>query len=416
MKVKGYLSEALQSLYATKQRTFLALIGIVIGIASVISMVSVGVIVKEEALSQFKELGTDLLTLEKVGGDIPSVDAGDAITSGVEAPFSVPKPLSDVFKLQKIMTIPTNCSTISHIAPFMPAGFGDINCRGRKLGRGVMVGVTESFLDVNKLKIATGRFLSDLDEQARFCVVGDGIAKTIMQLGAASVIGEKIRAGNEVFIVIGVIREVAVGKMRPSDANFSIFTHISNVLRLFKEAQITTVMAQIRPGEKSDSARRQLERFFSPQNSKSGVRITSPEDVIAQMEKQMKMYTLLLGAIGSISLFVGGVGVMNVMLTSVSERRKEIGIRRALGANRFDIMGQYLAETCLLTQLGGLIGIITGVICTRIIAYYAQWHFLLSLEAVLFGVVVSTLVGFFFGVYPARMAALLDPAVALRAD
>lgn len=416
MNMRGYFAEAVQSLYAARLRTSLALIGIIIGIASVIAMVSVGVIVKEEALRQFKELGTDLLTLEKTGGNIPAIDADNAVAGDIKVSFPAPKPSLDVFKLQTLMDIPAHCSAVSLVAPFSPAGFGDMNCRGRKLGRAVMIGVTEAFLEVNKLSVATGRFLSDFDGQTRFCVIGDGVAKMIMQLGAASVVGEKIRIGNEVFTIIGVLHAVTMGKMRPSDTNLSVFTHISTILRIFKEARITTVMVKIRSGEKPENARRQLEHFFSFGGDTSGIRITSPEDVVAQMEKQMQMYTWLLGVIGSISLFVGGIGVMNVMLVAVSERRREIGIRRALGASRFDIMGQYLVETCLLTQFGGLVGIVVGVICTRIIAYYAGWQFLLSLEALLLGVVVSSLVGLFFGVYPARMAASLDPAVALRAE
>ena len=118
----------------------------------------------------------------------------------------------------------------------------------------------------------------------------------------------------------------------------------------------------------------------------------------------------------SISLIVGGVGVMNVMLVSVTERRREIGIRRALGAKRSDIMGQFLIESIILTMIGGLLGIIVGIGCSRIISHFAHWHFLLSISSILLGVSVSTAVGLFFGIYPARQASHLDPIMALRSD
>jgi len=130
----------------------------------------------------------------------------------------------------------------------------------------------------------------------------------------------------------------------------------------------------------------------------------------------MQMFTLLLGAIGSISLIVGGVGVMNVILVSVTERRREIGIRRALGARRGDIRGQFLIESLILSMVGGLFGILVGVGASRLIAHFAKWQFSLSLGAILLGVGVSSAVGIFFGFYPARQASLLDPIVALKSD
>ncbi|NCA91299.1 MAG: FtsX-like permease family protein, partial [Gammaproteobacteria bacterium] len=158
----------------------------------------------------------------------------------------------------------------------------------------------------------------------------------------------------------------------------------------------------------------QAQAYF--QARRQPVRARSPEEIIAQMEKQMRMFTLLAGAIGSISLIVGGIGVMNVMLVSVTERRREIGVRRALGARQGDIQQQFLVESVILSLLGGLFGILLGVGASWLTAYLAYWKFLLSLDAILLGVGVASAVGIFFGFYPARQAARLDPIQALRAD
>ena len=276
------------------------------------------------------------------------------------------------------------------------------------------MGVTESFLAINKLRVKSGRFLSDLDEQSQFCVVGNGVGREMQRLGAAGAVGERIRVGDNIFTVIGVIKDVPEGGMRRFDANTSVFVHITSVLRMSKDAEINTVTARVSPGYTNDSARKQVLTFFATKTKTPSVRVTSPEEVIAQMEKQMQMFTLLLGAIGSISLIVGGVGVMNVMLVSVTERRREIGIRRALGAKRGDIKGQFLIESIILSMIGGLIGIVVGVGAARIISHFAHWQFMVSVSAILLGVGVSTAVGVFFGFYPARKAARLDPIEALR--
>ncbi len=399
MIVSANLQEAARSLLSAKQRTILALIGIVIGIGSVIAMVSVGRIVQDEALRQFKEMGTDILTIEKDFGGSPG-----------GGPSKAPASL----KLADVAAIPPACPAVAVVAPSV-RGSGEISFAGKRLERAAPMAVTASFLDINKLTIREGRFLSDLDQQSQYCVIGSEVADELTKLGARPLLGSRIRVGTHLLTVIGVTSEVPTGGMRRFEPNEMIYVHITTGLRIFANAELSTIMARVRPGATNDLAREQLAAYFSRLKGPQ-VRITSPEEIIAQMEKQMQMFTLLLGAIGSISLIVGGVGVMNVMLVSVTERRREIGIRRALGAKRGDIRGQFLIESVILSLVGGLFGIVVGVGASWLIAHFAQWQFSLSLGAILLGVGVSSGVGIFFGFYPARQAALLDPIVALKSD
>ncbi len=394
------IKEAARSLLASKQRTILALIGIVIGIGSVIAMVSVGRIVQEESLRQFKEMGTDILTIEKEFGGSPGMPGAQA-KSGL--------------KLETIRDIPGGCPAISSVAPSV-RGSGNVSFNGKKLDRAGPMGVTASFLEINKLSVRQGRFLSDLDEQSRFCVIGSRVAAELQKNGSSQLLGSKIRIGDNLFTVIGVTNEVPEGGMRRFEPNETIYIHITTGLRVFANAEISSITARVAPGTTNNSARDQVMSYFASLGKGPQVKITSPEEIIAQMEKQMQMFTLLLGAIGSISLIVGGVGVMNVMLVSVTERRREIGIRRALGAKRGDIRGQFLIESVILSLIGGAFGIVFGIGASWLIAHFAKWQFVLSISALLLGVGVSNAVGIFFGYYPARQASLLDPIVALKSD
>lgn len=396
----SHLREAARSLLSAKQRTILALIGIVIGIGSVIAMVSVGRIVQDEALRQFKEMGTDILNIEKGYGGAPGGPPG-----------KTPAPV----KLETYLQLPNACPAITTIAPSVRGG-SEISYNAKKLERSGALGVTASFLDINKLSIREGRFISDLDAQSRFCAIGSKLAAELAGKGAATLLGSRVRVGADLFTVIGVLNEVPEGGMRRFDPNESIYLPITTGLRIFQNAEINTVTARVRSGVSNTEASQQIMAYLTATTRGAAFRISSPEEIIAQMEKQMQMFTLLLGAIGSISLIVGGVGVMNVMLVSVTERRREIGIRRALGARRGDIRSQFLIESIILSLVGGLFGILIGVGASWLIAHFAKWQFSLSLGAILLGVGVSSAVGIFFGFYPARQASLLDPIVALKSD
>jgi putative ABC transport system permease protein len=234
--------------------------------------------------------------------------------------------------------------------------------------------------------------------------------------GARRLVGEKIRLDGLPYIIVGVLQDTPGWGMRQFNTNRSVFVPVSTSLRAFDDAKIESITARMAPHVHYTAAAEEVQGYFRHKVKDLKLEVQSAEQLIEQMEKQMQLFTLLLGAIGSISLIVGGVGVMNVMLVSVTERRKEIGIRRALGARRRDIQSQFLIESVILSLVGGLFGIALGIGASYIICHFTGWTFHASTAAVLLGFGVASAVGIFFGFYPAYQAAWLNPITALRAE
>ena len=383
-------NEAFRSLWGSRQRSLLALIGIVIGIGSVIGMVSIGTIVQQEAVRQFKDMGIDIMAIrtsfdnEKTGG----------------------------FRTDDIFRLPEMKRSVLAVAPYIN-GSTEYTIRRQKFNMD-QIGVTASFFDLNKLVVLEGRALSDLDQNRFFCVVGAELADFMRANGVSSLIGRSIPSEDRTYKVVGVIEKSAEGGLRPYGINHAILVPLSTALRTFQNAEIKTIQARVAPQISTAQVRQDVQAYFAQKAKGMKVEVASAEELIDQMKKQMQMFALLLGAIGSISLIVGGIGVMNVMLISVAERRSEIGLRRALGAQRGDIQSQFLIESVLLCLAGGIIGIILGIGISYIFAYFSKMVFIMSYFSILLGFGVSTAVGVFCGFYPARTAARLDPIKALR--
>jgi putative ABC transport system permease protein len=387
------IKEALRSLIGAKQRTLLALLGIVIGIGSVIAMISVGTIVQNEALRQFKEMGTDILK--------------------VRSEYRQSQRKNEGFSLDSVMRLTPSCDLISTSTP-QTSSYGKLQYSGESKDIPAL-GITQAAQDLFKIDLQQGRFISNLDENMFYCVIGSKVKNFLRQNGLSEPLGQKILFKKKYFKIIGVAQNLPMNSMRPYQLNEGIMIPISTSFRFPRAPKIQDVTARVAQGGDIKSATEQLKNYFQAQD-KVKVRVTSAEELINRMQKQMRMFTLLLGAIGSISLIVGGVGVMNVMLVSVSERKREIGIRRALGAKRMDIQTQFLIESLILCFVGGIIGIILGIGASYFIARFSDWQFMVSSLAILLGVGVSALVGLFFGFYPARQAAKLSPIEALRSE
>lgn len=388
---RANLLEACAGLLAAKQRTGLALIGIVVGVASVSSMISVGTIARDEAARQFRELGTDILNIRlrarERRGDRVRVKLADA---------------------ERIVSLPG----IAAAAPYTK-GAAQVVLGGTTNALAEIVGATAGFADLNRLTLAEGRFVSRLDRGQHFCTVGAGIADMLRKGARGALVGRSVRVGGTVFTIVGVLAPVATGQ-RSFDVNRAVVIPIDLSARVMPDKTLRDIMARTSPDTDYREATKQIEGYFRLRMPEAAVQVRSAEELIEQLHRQMRLYTLLLGAVGGISLLVGGVGVMNVMLVAVAERKGEIGLRRAVGARRRDIQMQFLVESTLLSLAGGVMGAALAVAATWGICRFTGWVFTVSADGAILGTAVAAGAGIFFGFYPAYQAARLNPVAALR--
>ncbi len=387
--------QAVDSLARARLRTMLGLVGIMIGISSVIAMVSLGEIAREQARRQFEALGTDILLVR-----VPYAAAGSE-TIG----------LADAVRLAEVVP------SIAEAAPRIP-GNGAFRHAGRAVGQGSVQGVTAAFAGINRLPLQAGRFVSQLDADRHFCVVGAAVAAEMRRAGAPRIVGETLEIDDLLFTVVGELDPRAENYALPLqvEADRSVFVPIGAAGRVASDPAIDVIVARSSAGVDYRTAVADIRSWFQNRSPDLQLDIVAARELIAQMEAQMGIFTLLLGAVGSISLIVGGIGIMNIMLVSVAERRREIAIRRALGARRRDIQSQFLIESVILTLAGGLLGVLLGLAATWAICRFAGWAFLISGLSVAGGLGTAVSTGLFFGFQPARQAARLDPVAGLQAE
>jgi len=397
MELIPHIQEAFSNLVSSKLRSALAVLGILVGTSSVVAMVMSGQLATKAALAQFKTLGTDLLSINLFPKD----------SSGSQA--------KDPFSLTTAMGLASSSKTIKKVAPYTTS-YGALSYQGHTISGGSLVGVTQSLQPIIKIKMKQGRFISDLDNEAYYCVVGQKIAKQLRDFGALEPIGMQLRVGKNYFTVIGVAESWLENSFFNENINSSILIPIKTAKIISKYARINNVILDLRKNANIDLLEIQIKRYLEANASNMRTYFRSPKQLIERMKKQSQIFTLLLGLIGSISLLVGGIGVMNIMLVSVSERRREIGIRMAIGARRKDIRTLFLIESVALSLFGGLLGVILGLLITYIIAQFTNWQFEFFLLPPLVGFLVSVGIGIFFGFYPAHRASQSDPIACLRTD
>jgi len=395
-----HIKAAINSLYTAKQRTFLALIGIVIGIGSVIAMVSIGIIYGEETMGQYAEMGTNIVRIKKTWSE-------DEKSNRIKIP------------LKETLELPYSIPDIMSVTP-ITFDWGSKYYFNRKKSRAMLVGVTESFENLYKLRLKKGRFISDLDKNQHYVVVGKSVLNDDpFRDFEGKLIGSQVKIKQRIYTIIGILESAPASVFHPNFSKYVIdrafLMPISSAQRYLQQGkEIRWVMIRLKSDAISSLVGRQIEQYFAKRVKGLKVEIQTAKALINQKEKQAQMQTLLLGAIGSIAMLVAGVGIMNVMLTSVIERRREIGILRAIGAKQRDIQWQFLTEAIMLSLLGGVGGIALGIGATYCVAWFQDWQFIISNMAIFLGVGVSLVVGTFFGFYPANKAAKLDPITALR--
>ena len=397
MSLYSHTQQALLTLMASKLRSFLAILGVLVGTASVVALINCGQLATEKALAQFKTLGTDLLAISVFQrASDGTIGGGDFIPLSTWRQFS------------------TIIPAIKEIAPYGTA-YQSMSFQGVVVP-GAIIGADETLASIIHIELARGRFVSTFESFEHVCVIGDGLFKKLQQIQFDTKIDQQLQIGSALYTIIGIAKPWKENGFFNEDINQSVIIPIAGMALVSKDSKINNAVVLLKPNNNIDRVIEQINHHISIQAPKLNTFIRSAKQIIESMESQGQIFTLLLGVIGSISLLVGGIGIMNVMLVSVNERKKEIGIRKAIGAKNHDIQALFLVESVMLSLAGGLIGVIIGCMVTWIIAYFSHWPFTLYILPPLAGFAVSVVTGVFFGFYPARRAAKLEPIVSLRSE
>ena len=397
MMLNHDIKQALINLMAAKLRSFLAVLGILIGTAAIVALVCSGQLATEKALSQFKALGTDLL----------AVSIYQKERRLENNPY---QQLSLTFWRQ----LPQRIPAILRVAPYRMA-YQPMYFQGKTLS-GAIIGADDSLAQVIHIELEQGRFVSFLESFEHVCVIGHGITDQIKRHNRENPLGQQLHIGNLSYTIIGTLAPWKENGFFNEDINQAIIIPINGMTLISKDTRINNAVLQLKSNIPINRVIARIKHIIHQQAPTLNIFIRSAQQIIASMESQGHTFTLLLAVIGGIALLVGGIGIMNVMLVSVSERKKEIGIRKAIGAKNRDIQTLFLIESIILSLLGGVLGVILGFLLTWIIAYFSHWPFTFHVLPLITGFSVSVVTGIFFGFYPARRAALLDPIVSLRQD
>ncbi|AUG08600.1 ABC transporter permease [Pseudomonas sp. S09G 359] len=385
------LHEAFVSLRTLGKRSILALLGIVIGSSSVVALINIGHNAAVDAAMIFKDMGTDTLVAQ-----FPS-----------KGNNNVPMPTR--LDLDAVRQAVPGIAHIGALTLFS----GPIVFHGRTANANY-AGSTPGLQAAMRLVVQEGRFLSSFDANETYAVIGAQLAQALGAPGDPLKLGERVRINDYLFLVVGILQRQPRAMLMPVQANESLFIPAEGMRRVFASPQIGNVIIRAAPGQDMELIARDAALALQRQLTDHTVDITVPQQMIDGMTRQSRTFAYLLLALGAISLVGGGVGVMNVMLMNVSERRREIGIRMALGARQRDIRNLFLLEAVTLTAVGAACGAVLGMTAAWLYAWLSGWAFALAVAALPLGVGSTLLVGLFFGIYPAISASRLQPVEALR--
>ena len=396
--------ESLGTLTLNKMRTGLAMLGIVIGIGSVIALVSLGQATQQRVQAQIQSLGANLLTVipgaTRTGGVQGALGGGSSLT------------LDDANAIKTNPTI-TDVSLVSpEVSKREQVATGGNNSNVQ------VIGATAAYASVHKIDMAEGAFLTDRDDAAMTHVVVVGPQIVTDLFGGADPLGQSLRIGGQSFTVVGVtVSKGGTGFQNPDDM---VYVPLSTAQKqLFGQDYLSSIALEAKSSDVMIDAENQvgyllLSRHHLSDPAQADFTIFSQQDILNTASATTGSFTSLLSGIAAISLLVGGIGIMNIMLVTVTERTREIGLRKALGAKKKIIITQFLLESVLLTFVGGLFGMVAGVGVSYIISLLTGSPFIISFSSILLAIVVSGGIGIVFGWYPARKAASLQPIEALR--
>jgi len=397
---------ALRALQVNKLRALLTMLGIIIGIAAVIAMVAIGAGASQKIADQISSIGSHLLLV------LPGSVTSGGMRSGSGG--------TQTLTYDDAKAIQAECPSVAAVAPLV-RGSGQV-VYGNQNWSTVINGVTPEMLEVRDWPLAAGRNFtqSDVDGATKNCLIGQTVADSLF--GAGDPLGKIIRIRKIPFTVVGLLGRKGQSP-QGQDQDDVIYVPLRTAQRKLLGSQFPNVvgalMIQAKGGEVLKRAEEEVKDLLNQRHHIGPSRevdysLRNLSEILAVSQQSSRVMSLLLGAVASISLLVGGIGIMNIMLVSVTERTREIGIRIAIGARERDILLQFLTEAVLLTTCGGVVGMLLGVVGAHLVAKLVGWPTLISLRTMLLAFAFSAGVGVFFGFYPARKAASLNPIEALR--
>ncbi len=403
LRILQTIPSALGALRANKGRSILTTLGIIIGVAAVIAIVALGQGASASVSSQLQGLGTNLLTI------MPGSTRSGGANTGAGSSVTLKAADADAIS-QKI-------SGLTGVSPVV-SGNSQIIAGAQNWSTRVQA-VTPQYLPINDWKIAQGSAFTvdDNTNSNNVAVLGQTVATNLFPNGQ-SPIGQLVRIRNVPFTVIGVLASKGSSGFGDQDDTAMIPFQTGQV-RLFGASSINQIVVQVGDASQITTVSSEITTLLRQRHQLTSAAaddfsIRNNTDIITRVSSVSDTMTMLLGGVAAVSLVVGGIGIMNIMLVSVTERTREIGIRLAIGAQPGDVLAQFLVEAVVLSVLGGVIGILVGASVALLLPIVAGWTTVLPWNAIVLSFAVSAAIGMFFGIYPARKASQLDPIVALR--
>ena len=400
------LKIALRALRTNKMRSFLTMLGIIIGIAAVIAMMAVGSGASYVISQQIASIGSNIILV------IPGSTTSGGLRTGTGG--------AQTLSSDDAKAMMTECPSVAYAAGTVRSSGQIVN--GNMNWSTVIMGGPPELFDIREWPVVSGRPFNQQDEDGaiKVCLLGQTVAENLF--GSADPVGNIVRIKKIPFTIIGLLERKGQSP-QGQDQDDAVFVPLRtaqrNLVRSQKTGIVSAIIVKAKNEEVIDNAESEIQSLINQRHRISGSKeadfsTRNLSEILAVAEQSSKAMSLLLGAVASISLIVGGIGIMNIMLVSVTERTREIGIRMAIGAKRNDILWQFMTEAVLLTMLGGLIGIALGAGGATAVSRMLDWPTLISVESIAIAFVFSGAVGIFFGFYPARKAAGLNPIDALR--